>query len=65
MVEKLAFNSLVTALVDIPAVSMPTAHFPSKLEISVALSYVTKSHILEWPFIVPQHKVHLCNDQEI
>jgi hypothetical protein len=27
-------------------------HSPSKLETSVALSCVTKLHILEWPFIV-------------
>ena len=37
-------------------------HTPSKLETSVALGCVTKLHILEWPFIVPKHKVHLCND---
>jgi hypothetical protein len=36
------------ALVNIPAVSMP-----SKLETSVALCGVTKRHISEWPFIVP------------
>ena len=26
---------------------------------------VTKLHILEWPFIVPQHKAHLCNDHAV
>ena len=48
MVEKLTFNSLATALVDIPAVStLP------QLQTSMALCCVTKLHILEWPFIVP------------
>ena len=42
MVEKLTFSYLTTAVVDIPAVSMP---------ISSALK--TKLHILEWPFTVP------------
>ena len=32
-----------------------------QLETFVTLCCVTKLHILEWPFIVPQHKVHLCN----
>lgn len=52
MVKKLMLNDLATALVDIPAVSMPIAA-PSKLETSVALCCVTKLHILEWTFIVP------------
>ena len=43
MVEKGTFNYLVTAMVEIPAVSMQIAH--SKLETSVALC-VTKLHIL-------------------
>ncbi len=45
MVEKWTFNSRATALVDIPAVSMPIAT-------SVTLCCVIKLHILEWPFIV-------------
>jgi hypothetical protein len=49
MVKKVTFSSLATALVDIPAVSMPIAH---SLKTSMALSCVTKLHILEWPFIV-------------
>ena len=52
MVEKLTLNSLETALVDIPAVSMPIARF-LKIETSVALCCVTKLHILERPFVVP------------
>ena len=47
MLEKLTFNYLATALVDIPAVTL------SKLETSVALCCVTELHILKWPFIVP------------
>ena len=46
MVEKLTLNYLSTALVDIPAVSMPIAHAPLKLEISVALGGVTELYIL-------------------
>jgi hypothetical protein len=42
-------NSLSTALLDIPAVTMPIAHSLK----TVALCCVTKLHILEWPFIVP------------
>ena len=39
---------------EIPAVlSACQISAPSKLETSVALRYVTKLHILEWPFIVP------------
>ena len=26
---------------------------------------VVWQNILEWPFIVPQHKVHLCNDRAV
>ena len=40
MVEKLTFNFLATALVDIPAVTIPIAR-------SKALCCVTKPHILE------------------
>ncbi len=47
-----------TALVDIPAVSMPIAR-PSKLATSVALCCVIKLHILEWPFIVASLR-HTC-----
>ena len=40
MVEKLTLNSMATALVDIPAVSMPQLHTTAKLETSVALCCV-------------------------
>ena len=53
MVEKLTLNYLATALVDIPAVSMPIAQSLKTSETSVALCRVTKLHILKWPFIVP------------
>jgi hypothetical protein len=56
VVEKLTLDlyirSLATALVDIPAVSMP----PQNLRSSVALCWVTKLQILEWPFIIPSTK---------
>ncbi len=52
MVAKWTFNSRVTALVDISAVSMPIARSLPKLATSVALCCVIKLHILEWPFIV-------------
>ena len=47
MVDKLTLNSLATALVDIPAVSKPIV---CSLK---TLCFVTKTHSLEWPFIVP------------
>jgi hypothetical protein len=62
MVEKFILNYLATALEDIPPVSMPIAH---ALNTFVILFCVKKMHILEWPFIVPQHKVHLCNDHAV
>ena len=63
MVEKLTFNSLATALVDIPSVSMPITRSLNLR--SVALCCVEKLHILKWQFIVPQHKVHLCNGHAV
>jgi hypothetical protein len=48
MVDTLTFNSLATALVDIPAASMPIARSEKT---SVALCCLTKLHIVE--FIVP------------
>ena len=61
MVEKLIFNSLATALVDIPAVSMPIACSLKTLDICG----IVLCDILEWPFIAPQHKVYLCNDNAV
>ena len=60
MVEKLTFNSLTTALVDIPAVSMPIA-----LSIKTDLCGIVlcdKTQHFRVVFYCPQHKVHLCND---
>ncbi len=45
-----------TAMVDIPAVSMPIAR---SFKTSVALCCVIKLHILEWPFIVASLR-HTC-----
>ena len=59
MVEKLTFNSLETALVDIPAVSMPIIRSLNLRR--VALCCVTTAHF-RVAFYCPQHKVHLCND---
>ncbi len=58
MVDKLTFNSRATALVDIPAVSMPIAR-SRKIVTSVTLCCVIKLHILEWPFIVASLR-HTC-----
>ena len=62
MVEKLRFNSLVTAPVDIPACQL---HTPSKLETFVALCCVTKLQIFRVAFYCPQHKVDLCDDHAV
>ena len=50
IVDKLTLNYLATALVDMPAGSMPT---PSKHETSVALCCVTKKATLKCAVIVP------------
>ncbi len=55
IVEKWTFNSRATALVYIPAVSMPIARSLK----SVALCCVIKLHILEWHFIVASLR-HTC-----
>ena len=53
MVEKLTFNSLTIAVVDIIAVNM-------LIETSVTLC--DKTSYFRVAFYCPQHKVHLCND---
>ena len=63
MVEKLTFNYLATALVDIPAISMLIAH-PSKLETSVVFMCDKTAHF-RVAFYCLQHKVHLCNDHAV
>jgi hypothetical protein len=50
MVEKLTLNSLATALVDMPAVSMTIARFLNL----TAVALLGQLHVLEWPFIVPR-----------
>jgi hypothetical protein len=49
LVEKLTLNYLATALVDIPAVSMPIARSLNFRHLWHCV--VTKLHILEWPFV--------------
>ncbi len=56
MVVKLTFNSCTTALVNIPAVSMPIARSHKTCNIC-GIAIVIKVHILEWPFIVASLKV--------
>jgi hypothetical protein len=50
MVQKWTFNSLSTALLDIPAVSMSIAR-------SLWYCVVRRNYILEWPFIVPSTRL--------
>ena len=52
MVEKSALNYLSTALVDIPAVSMPISHSLKTWDICGIVLCDRTAH-LEWPFIVP------------
>ena len=61
MVEKLTFNILETALVDIPAVSMPIARSLKTWDICGIVLCDKSAHF--WvAFYCPQDKVHLCND---
>ena len=56
MVEKWTLHSLATALVDISAVSMPTAR-------SLNLRHLWNCFVWQLHFVgfyCPQHKVHLC-----
>jgi hypothetical protein len=63
MVEKLTFNCLATALVDIPAVSMPIA-CPLNSQDICCIVLCDKSAHFRVAFC-PQHKVHLCNDHAV
>ena len=64
MVEKLTLKSLATALVDIPAVSMPIARSLKTWDIcGIVLS--DKTAHCRVVFYCPQHKVHLCNDHAV
>ncbi len=58
MVEKWTFNSQATALVDIPAVSMPIAHSLKTCNIC-GIVLCDKTAHLEWPFIVASLR-HTC-----
>ena len=61
MVEKLTLNYLVTAVVDIPAVSMPIARSLKTWDIC-GIVLCNKTAHFRVAFYCPQHKVHLCND---
>ena len=54
--EKLTFNYLATALVDIPTVSMPIGHLWHCCD---------KTSHFRVAFYCPQHKVHLCIDHTV
>ena len=64
MVEKWTFNSLATALVDIPAVYMPIEHSLKTWEICGIVLRDKTAHF-RVAFYCPQHKVHLCNDHAV
>ena len=65
MVEKLTFNYLATALVDIPAVSMPIAHSLNLRQMALCLLYDDNTSHFRAAFYCPQRKVHLCNDHAV
>jgi hypothetical protein len=60
MVDKLTFNSLATALVDIP-VSIPIAQ---TWDVSGIVLWDKTAHF-RVAFYCSQHKVHLCNDNAV
>ena len=64
MFEKLTFNYLPTALVDIPAVSMPIARSLKTFNIC-GIVLCDKTAHFRMAFYFPQHKVHLCNDHAL
>ena len=64
MDEKGTFNYLETALVDIPAVSMPIAQFLKTWDICGIVTCVKTAHF-RVAFYCPQHKVHLSNDHAV
>jgi hypothetical protein len=64
MVEKLTFNSLAAALVDISAVSIPIARSLKTWDICGNVLCDTTIHF-RVDFYCPQHKVHLCNDHAV
>ncbi len=64
MVEKLTFNSRATALVDIPAVSMPIARSLKTCEICGIVLCDNIAH-LRLVFYCGQPKAHLCNNHTV
>ena len=64
MVEKLTLNYLETALVDIPAVSMPIARSLKSWDICGHVMCDKTAHF-RVAFYCPQHKVHLCNEHAV
>ena len=64
MVEKLALNSLATALVDIPAVSMPIARSLKTCDIC-GIVLCDKTEHFRVAFYCGQPKAHLCNNHAV
>ncbi len=64
MVEKLTFNSQATALVDIPAVSMPIAPSLKKFDIC-GIVLCDKTAHFRVAFYCGQPKAHLCNNHAV
>ncbi len=64
MVEKLTFNSRVTALVDIPAVSMPIARSLKTCDIC-GIVLCDKTAHFRLAFYYGQPKAHLCNNHDV
>jgi hypothetical protein len=62
MVEKLTFNYLTIALVDIPAVSIPTARSLKTCDLC-GIALCDKPAHFRVAFYCPQHNMHLCNDR--
>ena len=64
MVQKLTFNFLATALVNILAVSMPICTLPQNLRLR-GIVLCDKTAHFRVAFSCPQYKVHLCNDHAV
>ncbi len=64
MVEKLTFNPRATALVDIPAVSMPIACSLKNFNICVIVLFDNIAHFIV-AFYCGQTKAHLCNNRAV
>ncbi len=64
MVEKLTFNSRATALVDIPAVSMPIARTLKTCDIC-GIVLCDKTAHFRVAFYCGQPKAHLCNNHAV